>query len=84
MRPSVIEGQYSPCTRDLKIIPQYINHEKLDYHPNQLRWKPIISVPKDKKVNFIHGLISVCGAGEPSLKQGIAIYNYSANTSMEK
>lgn len=37
-----------------------------------------------KKQNFVEGLVTVAGAGEPALKQGIAIYNYSANTSMGK
>ncbi len=29
-------------------------------------------------------MVSLLGAGEPSLKQGIAIYGYSANASMDK
>jgi len=41
-------------------------------------------VPEGKKHNFVEGLVTVAGAGEPALKQGIAIYNYSANTSMGK
>lgn len=32
----------------------------------------------------MQGLVSLLGAGEPSLKQGISIYAYSANTSMGK
>jgi homogentisate 1,2-dioxygenase len=32
----------------------------------------------------VQGLVSLLGAGEPSLKQGTAIYAYSANTSMNK
>jgi homogentisate 1,2-dioxygenase len=55
----------------------------LDYHPNQLRWKAIPSL-KEGSVNFVQGLVSLLGAGEPSLKQGISIYVYSANSSMEK
>jgi homogentisate 1,2-dioxygenase len=35
-------------------------------------------------VTFHQGLVSLLGAGEPSLKQGISIYAYSANKSMEK
>jgi homogentisate 1,2-dioxygenase len=35
-------------------------------------------------VNFVQGLVSLLGAGEPSLKQGISIYAYSANASMGK
>lgn len=84
MRPSVIEGQFSASQRDLRITPQFVNHESLEFHPNQLRWKPIIDLPQEKKVNFVDGLVSVCGSGEPSLKEGMAIYNYSANSSMGK
>lgn len=29
-------------------------------------------------------MVTVAGAGEPALKQGIAIYNYTANCSMGK
>ena len=62
-RPSVIEGQYSASKRQWKITPQFVNHESLEFHPNQLRWKPIIDVEEGKKVTFVEGLVSVCGAG---------------------
>lgn len=52
--------------------------------PNQLRWKAIPSVKTGSSVTFIEGLTSLMGAGEPSLKQGISIYAYSANASMGK
>lgn len=32
--------------------------------------------------DFVEGLVSVGGAGDPSLKNGLAIYLYSANKSM--
>jgi homogentisate 1,2-dioxygenase len=41
-------------------------------------------VPTGTSVNFVEGLTSLLGAGEPSLKQGVSIYAYSANTSMGK
>ena len=44
VRPSVIEGQYSPSKREFKILPSYIDESKLSFHPNQLRWRPIRSV----------------------------------------
>ena len=28
--------------------------------------------------------MAICGSGEPSLKQGVALYVYSANSSMNK
>ena len=55
----------------------------MEFHPNQLRWKSIPTIKEDK-VNFVEGMISIMGAGEPSLKQGISIYVYSANNSMNK
>lgn len=42
------------------------------------------SVKQGESVDFMQGLVSLMGAGEPSLKQGIAVYAYSANKSMEK
>ena len=35
-------------------------------------------------MNFVEGLVSLLGAGDPSLKQGLSIYAYSANSSMGK
>ena len=35
-------------------------------------------------MTFHQGLVSLMGAGEPTLKQGISIYAYSANASMDK
>ena len=52
--------------------------------PNQIRWNPIPSVKNGESKDFVQGLVSLLGAGEPSLKQGISIYAYSANKSMDK
>jgi len=83
LRPSAVEGQYQRSKHPFKIVASYLEKENLDYSPNQLRWKPIPSV-KEGSVNFVQGLVSLMGAGEPSLKQGISIYAYSANASMGK
>ena len=61
-----------------------MTEESCHVHPNQLRWRPIPDVKDNQKLNFVEGLVSIAGAGEPSLKQGISIYTYSANTSMGK
>src|SRR5690606_10067332 len=50
--------------------------------PNRLRWNPL-SIP-DEPTDFIDGLIGMVansGAQKPS---GISIYNYCANTSMQR
>ncbi|XP_037312125.2 homogentisate 1,2-dioxygenase [Pungitius pungitius] len=51
--------------------------------PNQLRWLPFI-IPKsaEKKVDFVAGLQTVCGAGDAKSRDGIGIHVYTCNTSM--
>lgn len=44
LRPSAIEGQYQKSKFPFKIISSYMQKENIDYHPNQLRWRPIPSV----------------------------------------
>ncbi|KAL2019412.1 hypothetical protein VTK56DRAFT_9703 [Thermocarpiscus australiensis] len=53
---------------------------KMHYIPNQLRWDPF---DHDPDADFVSGLHMVAGAGDPSLKQGIAIYVYAAGRSMD-
>eukprot|EP00002_Diphylleia_rotans_P004047 TRINITY_DN1290_c0_g1_i1.p1 TRINITY_DN1290_c0_g1~~TRINITY_DN1290_c0_g1_i1.p1 ORF type:complete len:457 (-),score=82.21 TRINITY_DN1290_c0_g1_i1:384-1754(-) len=50
--------------------------------PNQLRWLPFALPSAADKVDFLQGLKSICGAGSPQMKSGIAIHVYTANTSM--
>jgi homogentisate 1,2-dioxygenase len=48
--------------------------------PNQLRWDPL-PLP-DKATDFIDGMITLGGNGDPATQAGIAIYLYAANASM--
>ncbi|XP_051737953.1 homogentisate 1,2-dioxygenase isoform X1 [Ctenopharyngodon idella] len=59
------------------------NWNEVEPDPNQLRWKPF-NIPKssEKKVDFISGLHTVCGAGDSKSRNGIAIHMYTCNTSM--
>ena len=36
----------------------------------------------EKPINFVQGLVSIGGAGDPHLKTGLTIYVYAANISM--
>jgi len=56
------------------------NKENLHITPNQLRWGAL-SEPKEEK-NWVEGLITFGGAGDPSTKNGMAIYGYACNKSM--
>ncbi|TPX56958.1 homogentisate 1,2-dioxygenase [Powellomyces hirtus] len=49
--------------------------------PNQLRWSPF-PVPTAGGVDFVHGMHTLCGSGNPSTRSGLAIHVYLANTDM--
>ena len=78
IKPSVVHKKLLP-TNDHNLITS-INDFVIE--PNQLRWDPR-PINNDDTITFIQGLEQVCGAGDPSLKEGICIYNFIATKSME-
>ena len=54
---------------------------KLHHIPNQLRWNPF---DLDEKVDWVHGLHLVAGAGDPTLKHGLGILLFAAGKDMGK
>jgi homogentisate 1,2-dioxygenase len=48
--------------------------------PNQLRWNPL-PIPAEK-TDFIDGIITLGGNGDPAFQTGVAIHLYAANASM--
>ncbi len=48
--------------------------------PNRLRWDPL-PMP-DEPVDFVDGLTSYCGNGDPSMAIGLGVHIYAANQSM--
>eukprot|EP01017_Pseudomicrothorax_dubius_P042445 TRINITY_DN6928_c0_g1_i1.p1 TRINITY_DN6928_c0_g1~~TRINITY_DN6928_c0_g1_i1.p1 ORF type:complete len:442 (+),score=132.86 TRINITY_DN6928_c0_g1_i1:37-1362(+) len=60
----------------------FLNKENLTITPNLLRWLPFPIPPKDKPTNFVEGLVTVAGAGDPTIRQGVCIYVYTCNASM--
>lgn len=51
--------------------------------PNQLRWNPLPFSPESDRVDFVDGMRVKCGSGDPSLKEGIVIFDYLCNVSMK-
>ncbi|KAE8342657.1 hypothetical protein BDV24DRAFT_41163 [Aspergillus arachidicola] len=49
--------------------------------PTQLAWHPF-DIPSNEPVDFITGLKTVAGSGDPTLREGLATHVYTANTSM--
>jgi homogentisate 1,2-dioxygenase len=51
--------------------------------PTQLAWLPF-DIPESDEVDFISGLKTVAGSGDPSLREGLAVHVYVCNKSMVK
>jgi homogentisate 1,2-dioxygenase len=56
---------------------------KVHVSPTQLAWLPA-NIPESGEVDFVDGLKTYAGSGDPSLREGIANHVYTANTSMTK
>ncbi|CAG9774046.1 unnamed protein product [Ceutorhynchus assimilis] len=50
--------------------------------PNQMRWNPFDLPLPYENVDFVESLKTLCGAGEPKTKHGLAIHVYACNKSM--
>jgi homogentisate 1,2-dioxygenase len=77
IRPSAMHRPFRPIdTRLLRSGP----FNEVPPTPNQLRWRPlpIPTVPTD----FVDGLVTLGGNGDPGAQAGAAVHLYAANTSM--
>jgi homogentisate 1,2-dioxygenase len=57
---------------------------KVHVSPTQLAWHPFSLPPDTEKIDFVDGLKTIAGNGDPTLREGLAIHMYLANASMEK
>lgn len=49
-----------------------------------MRWRPFdLPAKEDPLVDFVEGLHTICGAGHPSTRNGMAVHVYACNTSMD-
>lgn len=80
MRPSVQHSPFSKYPKSRLTIDWNSNHP----NPNQMRWAPF-DIPEQARdeVDFVDGLNTICGAGDPKVRHGIAIHVYCCNVSMK-
>jgi len=77
MRPSAAHGAYSRIPAGLVRSGPF---NEVEVPPNRLRWDPL-PMPA-KATDFIEGLATLAGSGEPALQTGIAVHIYRATHSM--
>ena len=76
IRPSVLHEPYAPYA-DARLRCDYA-----DTPPNQLRWDPF-PIPSEP-IDFVDGLITICGNGAALMHSGMAAHVYVATRSMER
>lgn len=79
IRPSVGHKRYLPFPAGNLSH----NWDEQEPDPNQMRWNPFDMPAKGKEVDFVEGLNTVCGAGDPKTKCGLAIHIFACNVSMK-
>ena len=77
IRPSVTHKPYEET--DAKMIRSGPFSE-VPTPPNQLRWNPL-PIP-EASTDFVDGIITLGGNGDPAFQTGVAIHLYAANASM--
>ena len=77
LRPSAMQAAYRRLSNGLLRSGPFT---EADTPPNRLRWDPL-PVPQ-KPTDFIDGLATMAGSGDPAAQAGIAVHVYRANRSM--
>jgi homogentisate 1,2-dioxygenase len=76
-RPSAMQAPYSRIGNGLVRSGPFT---EVETPPNRLRWDPL-PMPQ-KPTDFIDGLTTIAGSGDPAMQAGLAVHVYRANRSM--
>ena len=77
LRPSAMQAAYRRIANGLLRSGPFT---EVETPPNRLRWNPL-PIPS-KPTDFIDGLVTMAGSGDPAAQAGIAVHVYRANRSM--
>ena len=80
LTPSVKQGGYEPA--DATSTCPMLGSDFCVVDPNPRRWSPLPLTGAGRKVDWADGLRTICGAGAPALKEGVAIHMYACNAPM--
>ncbi|HZS10574.1 MAG TPA: homogentisate 1,2-dioxygenase [Blastocatellia bacterium] len=77
IRPSVLQKPFSQISNGLLRSGPF---NEIPATPNQLRWDPL-PIPGEP-ADFVDGLVTMAGNGDPGMLAGTGIHIYAANASM--
>jgi len=75
---------YQHLTRMQKIEARFVStNDNVKFVPQTLNWLPF-PIPDEEApdVDFVQGLKTIAGHGDPTTKEGLAVHVYAANASM--
>ncbi|GJN29965.1 hypothetical protein PR202_gb18235 [Eleusine coracana subsp. coracana] len=83
IKPSVTHEPFHPRSPTNERLLGEFDRTTTVATPTQLRWRPADVPAAPRRLDFIDGLYTVCGAGSSFLRHGYAIHMYAANKSMD-
>jgi len=78
LRPSAMHGPYQRLKHGLLRSGPFT---EVETPPNRLRWDPL-PLPS-RPTDFVDGLATIAGSGDPAMHTGVAVHVYRANRSMK-
>lgn len=85
IRPSVAHRGLTALPRNPNLEANFsLLNPEVEYVPSQLAWDPFPLPSSSQSVDFVNGMNTILGQGDPALGEGLAIHIYSANSSMEQ
>src|SRR6202140_3010194 len=81
IRPSVTHRPYEEIPMGLMRSGPF--HET-PTTPNQVRWDPLPLPESEMETDFVDGIVTLGGNGDPAMQTGVAIHLYDANRSMHE
>lgn len=84
IRPSVAHRPLEPLPPNPDLEACFSPHNaNVKYTPLSYCWGPLELPASTGDVDFIEGIKTIGGHGDPTLKEGLAVHMYAANISME-
>ncbi|CAC9889528.1 unnamed protein product [Aureobasidium pullulans] len=82
-RPSVAHQGFTDLPDNPDTESNFLpGNSRVHVSPTQLAWLPF-EIPSGNDVDFVAGLKTIAGSGEPTLREGIATHIYAANSDMK-
>lgn len=85
VRPSVAHQGFKSLPPNPHLESNFLPiNPRVHVSPTQLAWRPLDIPPSTTEVDFVDGIKTMAGNGDPTLHEGLAVHIYVANTSMKK